>query len=503
MKTEMNLPESIAELHQLILAQQEEIDLLKDKYQRMLEQFKLAQQRKFKPSSESHPEQLALQFDEAEAVPASELPEEENTIEVSYVRNKPKRKALPKDLPRVVITHDIPEADKLCACGCEKKRIGEAVTEQLEIVPAKLQVIAHVRPKYACNHCDEGVSIAPMPQLFLPKSMASPSLLAHTLVAKYENHLPLYRQEKIWERLGVALARNTVSGWIIKAYELCVPMRKAILSVMLESGYIQTDETPLQVLDEQGRSATSKSYMWVYKTGKLDKKLILFDYRETRQARWPKEMLSDFKGYLQTDGYAGYDWVDTSPDIIHLGCMAHGRRPFAELAKLAKTTGKSHQALVYFQKLYALEKQARDGNYTPKQRHILRQEKALPVLQEFKLWLDKSIVHAQPQSKLANALLYLHERWKELTNYLLDGILEIDNNAVENQIRPFALGRKNWLFAATPNGAHASALFYSLIASATANGLNPFDYLNHLFQNIRQAQTEQDFIDLLPFHSSI
>jgi hypothetical protein len=300
--------------------------------------------------------------------------------------------------------------------------------------------------------------------------------------------------------MGIHIPRNTACGWVIHAAEVCMPMREALISALFTSHYLQADETPLQVMNEPGRNNTSNSYMWVYQSAKPDKKVILFDYRETRQALWPKEILSGYQGYLQTDGYSGYDWVNQHPDIIHLGCMAHARRPFAELVKLAKTTGKSHQAVAFFQKLYAIEKQAKVEKLSPEQRHQLRLSKALPILNEMEQWLEQSIRHAVPQSKLGNALAYMQQRWKELNHYLLDGILEIDNNAIENQIRPFALGRKNWLFAATPNGAHASALFYSLIATANANGCNPFDYLRALFQNIRDCRNQHDYSKLLPFN---
>ena len=486
----------------MILAQQEEIERLNARYRRVLEQFKLAQQRKYARSSESNVLQLELQFDEADSVPTEELPkEEDNTITVTYTRNKPKRRPLPDNLPREVIEHDVPEHEKQCACGCVKQRIGEEVTEQLDVIPAQIKVIQHVRPKYACNRCDEGVVIAPMPTLFLPKSMAAPSLIAHTIISKYQDHLPLYRQEKIWQRMGIEIARNTVCGWIMAAAEVCIPMRRALMKSLIASGYIQADETPLQVMDEPNRKNTSLSYMWLYRSAIPDKPVVLFDYRETRQARWPKEILCEFKGHLQTDGYKGYDWVDRDPDIIHLGCMAHARRPFAELVKLAKkTVGKSHQAVAYFHKLYAIEKIAREGQFTYEQRYQLRMEKAKPILDEMKGWLDQSLRHAVPQSKLSDALVYMHDRWAELTNYLTDGSLEIDNNGAENQIRPFALGRKNWLIAGSPRGAHASALFYSLIATAVANGWNPFDYLRHLFENIRTCKTDDDYAKLLPFN---
>jgi hypothetical protein len=285
------------------------------------------------------------------------------------------------------------------------------------------------------------------------------------------------------------------------AAEVCIPMRSALMKSLISSGYIQADETPLQVMEEPNRKNTSLSYMWLYRSAIPDKPVVLFDYRETRQACWPKEILCNFRGHLQTDGYKGYDWVDRESDIIHLGCMAHARRPFAELVKLAKkTVGKSHQAIAYFQKLYAIEKIAREGNFTHEQRYQLRMEKAKPILDEMKKWIEQSLRHAVPESKLCNALIYMHDRWNELTNYLTDGSLEIDNNGAENQIRPFALGRKNWLFSGSPRGAHASALFYSLIATALANGWNPFDYLRYLFENIRTCKTDDDYSKLLPFN---
>jgi len=494
---------------QAILAplQQAEIESLqqqaqewKEKYHHLLEQLRLAKQQRFGRSSEAHLGQGELQFDEAESVETTELPQEENTITVTYTRNKPVRRPLPEHLPREVIEHDIAEEEKVCACGCMKQRIGEEVTEQLEYIPAKLSVIAHVRPKYACNRCDETVSIAPMPSLFLPKSMATPSLVAHAIVSKYEDHLPLYRQEQIWGRLGVDMPRNTVCGWVMAAYEVCKPMGQVLHGELITSNYLQADETTMQVMDEPNRKNTSTSYMWVYSNHQPDKKIILFDYQQTRQAQWPKQILKDFKGYLQTDGYKGYDWVDDHPDIIHLGCFAHARRPFAKLVKIAKTTGKSHQAVAYIKKLYLIEQHARNNHYTTEQRYELRLQQAKPILEELKIWLDKTIKTTSTQSELGKALDYMNLRWGELTAYLLDGCLEIDNNLIENLIRPFALGRKNWLMAGSPRGAHAGALFYSLIATAKANGLNPFDYLKTLFENIRSCRAVEDYKALLPFN---
>ncbi|HDV5785685.1 TPA: IS66 family transposase [Legionella pneumophila] len=284
MKKAEVIPNSIQEKDALIAKLLEENASLKQRYEHLLEQFKLSRQRHFSSSSEST-QQLSLQFDEAEAVNTQELPAEENTVTITYTRSKPKRRVLPPELPREVIEYDISELEKICACGCQKARIGEEVSEQLEIIPAQLKVIAHVRPKYACNRCDEGVSIAPQPKLFLPKSMASPSLVAHTIVSKYQNHLPLYRQEKIWQEMGIELPRNTVCGWIIAAFARCLPLRTALINRLKESNYIQADETPLQVLGEDGRKNTQTSYMWVYHSISPHQKLVLFDYQKTRQAQ--------------------------------------------------------------------------------------------------------------------------------------------------------------------------------------------------------------------------
>ncbi|KTD63143.1 Transposase IS66 family protein [Legionella santicrucis] len=500
MKKTDSLPQSISELQALVLALQEENATLKQNYERVLEQFRLAQQQRFSRSSESNVLQMELQFDEAEAVPAAELPEEENTVTITYTRNKPKRRTLPDNLPREVIEHDIAELDKQCTCGCLKHRIGEEVTEQLEIIPAQLKVIAHVRPNMPVIVTTKE-SVSPLcPCCFFPKVWQPPVWWRIPLLANTKIICLSIVRRKYGKEWGFTFQETPACGWVIHAADVCMPMREALISALLESNYLQADETPLQVMNEPGRNNTSNSYMWVYQSAKPDKKVILFDYRETRQALWPKEILNGYQGYLQTDGYSGYDWVNQHPDIIHLGCMAHARRPFAELVKLAKTTGKSHQAVAFFQKLYAIEKQAKVEKLSPEQRHQLRLSKALPILDEMKQWLEHSIRHAVPQSKLGGALSYMQQRWKELNHYLLDGIFEIDNNAIENQIRPFALGRKNWLFAATPNGAHASALFYSLIATANANGCNPFDYLRVLFENIRDCKSQQDFSKLLPFN---
>lgn len=240
--------------------------------------------------------------------------------------------------------------------------------------------------------------------------------------------------------------------------------------------------------------------MWVYRGNTEGHVAVLYDYQETRQAKHPQSFLSGYQAYLQTDGYLGYDWVDDAEGIIHLGCMAHARRPFSKLAKLAKKAGKSHQILSLITKLYALEKQVRDNQLALEQRYKLRLDKAKPILDKIKVWLDKAALTTPPKSTLGKGITYMLERWSELTNYLKDGRLGIDNNWIENNIRPFAIGKKNWMFAASPRGANASALFYSFILTCKANDIEPYAYFNYMLNRIRDCSSEQNYRALLPYN---
>lgn len=489
----------IAQLQQENSALKKQIEELQHKYNSILEQYKLSQQRQFNPSSEKNILQGEL-FDE---VGVEEVKEEQaESVEVpAHKRTKSKRKSLPANLPRTDVIHDINESEKTCECGCQKERFGEEVTEQLEIVRPKLNVIRHIRPKYACKKCELGVAIAPMPNLLLPKSNATPSLITFIVIGKYLDHLPLYRQEQIWKRYGIDIPRNTMCGWLLSVAELCEPLWEQLRLHLLAYDYAQADETPVQVLQEPGRTNAQKSYMWVYRGGCIKEKVIVYDYQETRAGQHAKDFLNGFKGYLQTDGYAGYNWVSETSDIIHLGCMTHARRPFAELVKLIKNPGKAHQALAFIQKLYAVEKEARQ--LMPDERFELRNQKAKPILDKFKDWLNKIMKGSPPQGKLGSGIKYITERWSELTNYLMDGRLEIDNNAIENCIRPFAVGRKGWLFMGSPKGARAGVIFYSLIQTCKANDIDPEKYFNYMLNRIRECRIDEDYKALLPFNIPI
>lgn len=494
------LPDSPEFLKKFISDLMSETALYKQKYWRVLEEWRLSKQRLFSFSSEKNPLQPDL-FDEA----GVELPEavretlDEEEIEVrGHVRKrKAPRRLLPPDLPREVILHDIPEEEKQCTCGHVLERIGEEVTEQLKFIPASISVIQHVRPKYACRPCQEGVRIAPMPVLLLPKTMATPELVAHTIVSKYIDHLPLHRQESIWERTGIALPKSSLCGWVIKTAELCRPLVDLLQKDIVSCGYTQADETTLQVLQEVGRANTTKSYMWVY-LGWSEKPSVVFEYQETRAGLHAREFLQGFSGYLQTDAYSGYSWVENEKNIVSAGCMAHARRPFAELAKLTKNSGLAADALKFFRKLYVIEKEARENSLSSEIRHQLRLEKAPPVLEAFRKWLDHNLTKSSDQGKIGKSIRYCITHWENLTCYLKDGSIEIDNNRVENLIRPFAVGRKNWMFAGSPAGAKAGAILYSLIATCRANGIDPWQYFVRMLHEIRLCTSEDDYQKLLP-----
>ena len=495
-------PDTLEEAHQIIRHLQMELASTQAKYHYLIEQIRLAKQQRFGSSSEKNILQADL-FDEAGVELPKEVKEEisdEEEVEVkSHTRKKhPVRKPLPADLPREVIVHDIPESEKSCECGSTLVKIGEEISEQIKYVPAQLSVVQHVRPKYACKPCQENVKIAAMPTLLLPKSMATPELVAHIIVSKYIDHLPLYRQEAIWQRIGIDMPRSSLCGWILKVAELCQPLIKLLQKEIIEHDYIQADETTLQVLNEAGRPNTAKSYMWIYKGGDLDHPSVVFDYQETRSGYHAQNFLNGFKGYLQTDAYSGYNFTDDNESITALGCMSHARRPFVDLAKISKKTGLAMDAIKYFQRLFAIEKYARENNLTSHERYELRQQKAPPILDEFKKWLETNLTKVPKQHKLGQGIQYVLRHWCELCNYLKDGRLEIDNNFVENLIRPLALGRKNWLFAGSPSGAKAAAMFYSLIATCQMNKIEPYQYFSKMLHQVRLCRTENELHHLLP-----
>ena len=466
------------------------------------------------PKSEKKPrtgqeQQLSL-FDEAEQTAEEQKPQTfEEACAPASTRRKRGRRPIPADLPRVEIIHDLPESEKACSCGACLVRIGEEVSEKLDIVPAKIQVIRHIRPKYACRTCegveDDGptVKTAPMPPQIIPQGIVTPGLLAHVAVAKYADALPLYRQEDQFSRLGLDISRGTLAGWMIRVAKACEPLIDMIIEEIRSGPIVNMDETTVQVLAEPGRANTTKSFMWVARGGTPGKPVVLFRYHPTRAGSVAAEILGDFKGYLQTDGYSGYEALGEREGLRHLGCLAHVRRKFVEVEKSAGKKAKggtAHAVIDLIGKLYGVEHHAEKQQLNPEQIKVLRAEKSRPILDKLKALLDARAATTPPKSLLGKAIGYALKQWDRLVVYLEDGWLRPDNNLAENAIRPFAVGRKNWLFSGHPRGADASAAIYSLIETAKANGLEPYRYLRHLFEHLPTAATDAQRKALLPQH---
>ncbi len=430
--------------------------------------------------------------------------------DVSIEKPKRGRKPLPEHYPRVRIEHDLDEASKVCSCGCSLSKIGEEISERLDVIPAQVRVLQHVRFKYGCKACTDGVTTAPMPAQAIPKGIPSPGLLSHVCISKFDDHLPLYRQSEIWARLGVEIPRSSLSSWVIRVGKLVDPLVELLRQTICATDYVHADETPTQVLKEQGRSATTKSYMWLYMTGRYSvgetahKPIsIVYDYQETRKKEHPTKFLQGFQGYLQTDAYSGYDEVTSQDVVTSVGCWAHARRKFHDVYKTAKKQpGKAEDALKIIAKLYEYERMFKDGGLSASARKKLRLEQVAPLLERFKNWLILLRPKVPPKNPLGQAISYTLNQWKSLIVYINDGRLNIDNNPAESMIRPFTIGRKNWMFMGNSEGAKASAAIYSLIETAKANGVHPGEYLTHIFTEL--ALTPLEKLDtLLPWNVKI
>jgi len=497
------------ELQQQYISLQENQAHLLEQIEYYQAAFLLLQKKRFGKSSEKDTHQGEL-FDEVEQAEeqeqeSTEAESQANLTSENTVSKKRKvkrgRKPLPAHFHREIREYDLSDAEKHCECGCLKQFISESVSEQLKIIPASIHVIQHRRKKYACTQCEGQIKIASMPAQPIPKSNASPELLAYIAVSKYQDALPLYRQEAIFKRLGIHLPRNTLANWMIKGSELLQPLYNLLQDRLLSSGYVQMDETPVQVLSEPGREASTKSYMWVRKTGDPEQSVILFDYFPSRAGAVIETLLPDYQGFLQTDDYGGYHRKGEQPGVHHLGCLAHARRKFIEADKITKTPkgklSKAGMGVQLIKKLYAIEQRIKDK--TPEEKYQHRQRESRPHWNKIRTWLEDALPKILPKSPLGKALAYLHKNWSKLTRYLEDGRLNIDNNLTENAIRPFVVGRKNWLFACSPKGARSSAMLYSVIETAKANGLDPYAYLKILFEKLPAAQNLEDYEQLLPW----
>lgn len=388
---------------------------------------------------------------------------------VSYIRNTiavdakpvshPGRMKLPESLRREEIIIE-PTAD---TTDC--KKIGDEITEVLEYTPGELYVKQYRRAKYAKKDCN-GVMIGELPSRPLDKAMAGEGLLAQIIIDKYVDHLPLYRQMQRFERAGVKLAYSTLSDWVSGTCNLITPLFEALKAEVLQSNYLHADETPIKVMDKDKKGETHRGYYWVYQNS-LDK-IVLFDYREGRGREGPEQILQGFKGYLQTDGYAGYDVFAEKQGVTLIHCMAHARRKFHDA--LANDEERASHALQEIQKLYTIERICREQQLNFAEVKEIRRLKSVRILRDMGLWLQQQYVQVLPKSLIGEAIAYSLKRWERLSAYVNDGRLNIDNNPVENSIRPVALGRKNYLFAGSHEAAKRSAMLYSLLGTAKMHG---------------------------------
>jgi transposase len=414
---------------------------------------------------------------------------------------KPFRRALPEHLPREVHTH-MPEHEACPDCGKRLRPLGEDVAEMLEYVRACFKVIRHVRPKLSCEACDRIVQ-APAPSRPIDRGLAGPGLLAHVLVSKYADHVPLYRQSEIYAREGVDLDRSTLAGWVGATSELLTPLVQAVRDHVLAASKLHADDTPVPVL-APGTGKTRTGRLWTYvrddrPSGSADAPAVWFAYTPDRKGERPREHLKRYRGALQADAYAGFHHLYEGGAIYEVACWAHARRKFHEI-HLAHASPTTSEAIERIAALYAIEKEIRGS--TPEVRKNVRQARAKPLLDRMHTWLEATLAKLSPKSDTAAAIRYALSRWRALTRYADDGQLEIDNNAAERALRVVALGRKNYLFAGSDNGGDRAAAIYSLLGSAKLNGLDPEIYLQHVLERIADHPISR-INDLLPWNVTI
>ncbi|OIQ10387.1 IS66 family transposase [Neomoorella thermoacetica] len=506
---------TIEELRERCIQLERENAELTAKLNWFMEQLRLSKMRQFGVSSErteALPEQLML-FNEAEVEARPEVVEPDlETITYQRRKGRGRREMNLEDLPVEVVEHRLPEEERICpSCGGPLHEMSTEVRQELKIIPAQVKVVKHVRYVYACRHCEREeistpVITAPMPAPVLPGSPVSPSLLAYVMHQKYGEGLPLYRQGQQFKSLGLELSRQTLANWVLHgANTWLTHIYDRLHEYLLKRDILHADETTLQVLREPGREAATKSFLWLYRTGRDGPPIILYDYQTTRASKHPRRFLAGFKGYLHVDGYAGYNEL---PDVTLVGCWAHARRKFDEALKALpedkrNATVAAREGLEFCNRLFTIERDLKDK--TPEEGYQLRQVRSKPVLDAFLAWLKTQKSRVLPKSSFGQAINYCLGQWDKLVAFLQDGRLELDNNRSERSIKPFVIGRKNWLFANTQRGAKASAITYSIIETAKENGLNPFQYLIYLFEQLPNLDTrDKDALDqLLPWSASL
>lgn len=451
------------------------------------------------------PEQMALQFDEAVPVVEANAAQENDAPEtqiITYTRTKQNtgRKALPKSLPYIEHVYDLNDEEKQCACGCALTHIRDEVTEQLDVVPQMTFRVVKIRKLYACKGCEDTIKLAKLPQQPIPHSIATPGLIAAVINSKFRCHMPLYRQEAMFNEAGISATRGTLSNWVIKAADLLTPLVKLLEYDIQNYDIAYADETTLQVLKEKGRAPTQKSYMWLFIGGPPAKRAFVYQYHPTRSHQVPADFFADFNGYLHADCYQAYVALGAQEHIHHVACWAHARRYFVDVAKTSKKEGLAQQVITLIGKLYRLEAVLKEARASVAAIFTARLQKAKPIVFELKELLDQASLKVLPKSPLGTAIFYTLTHWEALISYLYDGRLEIDNNRSERSIKPFVIGRKNWLFHGNDIGARSGAILFSLIETCKYHQIDVFSWLKYVLANIQQAHTAEQLEALLPYN---
>ena len=447
-------------------------------------------------------------FNEAEVLkqPIAVEPDQDMVIP-EHKRKKSKRGAKFDTLPVETIEYKLSEEERVCAtCGSPLTEMKKEIRKELVIIPAEVKVIEHVTYVYSCRKCDkEGtgsfIKAAESPKALIPKSVVSPSLMAYIINQKYTNAMPLYRQEQEFKRYNIHLTRQDLSNWTLKGATLLKPLFEELKQELFTNELLHADETTVEVLNEPGRKATSKSYEWLYRTTKnAERPVIIYDYQVGRSGEYVKTFLKEWKGtYLHCDGYSGYKKLE---NVTLCGCLVHAKRKFHEAWQAGQNNEDARKGEAYIQELFAIESEADQLNYTAEKRLELRQKKSKKKLDAFYTWIDEMNSKTLPQSLLGKAITYALNQKEYLSNFLKDGRIQLSNNLAEQSIKMFVIGRKNWLFSNTPNGANSSSIIYSIIQTAIANNLKPMHYLEYVFEQI-QLNKDLQISEILPWSLSI
>lgn len=509
-------------------AEKKEKEELRMEYLRLQEELSSLLTHRFCSHSEKADKQpLLFDFEDEDLIPsdsetaetvAGEGPYREIKVR-EYIRRKCGRKAIDDSTPTKQIYHDIPEEEKVCACGCRLKKVGENSTKRLRIIPAKMYAIEDIYPKYACPNCegsgDEDNPVfrqAPAARYFIPKSIATNELLAYVMTNKFCEHMPFYRQEKAFERRCITVTRADMSNWQEQIYERLKPLDSLIMEHIKTGTTMNMDETTVRVLKYKNRTENEnrkKSYVWLGIGGPKNKKAVVYRYYESRNAKFIKPFINGFKGWLQTDEYPGYETALKEhnllyPDdkIIHVACLAHVRRKFFDASLNGKSPG-AGKAVKYIQLIYKKEEELIEMNLPPEELVSKRKELIKPVFDEFHEWLLEMEPKVPPTLKFGRAINYALSSWQHLLNYLDCPDLFVDNSIAERSIKPFVIGRKNWLFSGSEKGAESSCFLFTLIENAKYYHLDPYEYLRCVFDQSVNCQTKKDFEKLLPWNISI